>query len=381
MKSLIVLACLFSISLVPSWAQGGGGRRVGGTGARPRIAPPDLNPTLGIFLTGKVVVDDGTALTESALIQSICRGQKRTETHTDSHGSFSFQFGTRNTLGNSEVEMDSESTPRTTPSGRGERRNLQDCELQASLSGYRSDIVQLAGRFSGYENADIGRIVLHRMADVDGFTVSATTAEAPPAARKDLEKALEQVKKDHPEEAQKLLEKAVALFPRFAVAWFELGRVQLGNQDPVGARKSFEQSIAADPKYIKPYHGLTLLNQREKRWPELVEVSDKLLALNPVNFPEIWLSNAIGRFFLNDLAAAEKSARRGLELDLEHRLPRLEYLMGAILMQKADYPAAAEHFRAFLRMTRLPADVAEGNRQLAELARLSGTDLSASGQK
>src|SRR4051794_37826384 len=177
MRSLLGLACLVSLSVLLASAQPGGGRRVP-TPGRPRISAPDINPTTGIFVSGKVVVDDGSVLTESALIQTICRGQKRTETHTDSHGSFSFQFGSRTSM-NRDVDYDAETSSNPTPSGRSERRNLQDCELQASLSGFKSEVVQLGGRFSGDENADVGRVVLHRLANVDGFTISVTTAQAP----------------------------------------------------------------------------------------------------------------------------------------------------------------------------------------------------------
>ncbi len=41
------------------------------------------------------MLDDGTQITESATIQTICRGRKQTVTHTDSHGGFSFEFGDR----------------------------------------------------------------------------------------------------------------------------------------------------------------------------------------------------------------------------------------------------------------------------------------------
>ena len=46
-----------------------------------------------IFISGKVVLDDGTELTEPAVIQTICRGRRHSETYSDVHGSFSFRFG------------------------------------------------------------------------------------------------------------------------------------------------------------------------------------------------------------------------------------------------------------------------------------------------
>jgi Tetratricopeptide repeat len=377
MKSLLLLACVVSISAHLGSAQT---RRPPGPPSRPRIAVPDVNSNTMIFLSGKVALDDGSALSESADIQTICKGQKRTETHTDAHGGFSFQFGSR-TPASSGYEVDADLSGGNQP-GRPERRDLQGCELQASLAGFTSDVIQLSGRFTGEANADVGHIVLHRMNNVEGFTISATTAQAPPPARKALDKGQEQAAKGKWDEAQKSLEKAVSIYPRFALAWFELGRVRLQKNDPAGARQSFQQSIAADSKYISPYHGLTQLALREQNWRELTEVSEKLLALNPVNFPDAWLLNSLGNYYLRQFAAAEKSARRGLAVDTEHRVPKLEYLLGLVLLKKPDYVEAAAHLQAFLKSATKPAEVAAAQKQLDEITRLSAAaNLAASESK
>jgi len=373
MRTLLVCACLLSISAVTAFGQaggGGGGRR--SATPRTRIPAPDLTPNTMIFLTGKVVVDDGSVLTEVVDIQTVCKGQKRTETHTDSHGGFSFQFGSLSTT-SSGMDFEADTPSRGGTAGRPERRDLRDCELRASLAGFTSESIVLGGRFSGEQSADVGRVVLHRLVNVEGFTISATTAQAPGDAKKALDKGQEQLRKSKWDDAQKSLEKAVTIYPKFAVAWFELGRVQLQKNDSAGARHSFEQSLVADSKYINPYHALTQLAMHDRNWKELVEFSEKLLSLNPVNFPDAWLSNALGHYCLRNYSAAEKSARRGLQLDTEHHVPKLEYLLGITLVQKPDYEEAAQHLRAFLSLATKTADVEEAKRQLDEIARLSAT--------
>ena len=62
---------------------------------QPNMNPPDTTMGQRAFISGKVVLDDGTQITESATIQTICRGHKQTVTHTDSHGGFSFELGDR----------------------------------------------------------------------------------------------------------------------------------------------------------------------------------------------------------------------------------------------------------------------------------------------
>ena len=91
MKTLLALACLlcFTFSLASAQRNSGGTT----TSSRPQPTTPDPFSRGSISLSGKVVVDDGSVLTESALILTVCNGQKRTETRSDSHGNFSFQWG------------------------------------------------------------------------------------------------------------------------------------------------------------------------------------------------------------------------------------------------------------------------------------------------
>lgn len=370
MRSLPPVAYVLLTAALTASAQtgGGGGHRAP---ARPRVVIPDTTPDTTIFLSGKVVVDDGTDLGGSADILTVCKNQRRIETHTDIHGAFSFQFGGRS-ANSSDGEYEVDTSSRRSSQGRTERRDLRGCDLQASLAGFTSDSLPLDG-LSGESSMDLGRIVLHRMAHVEGFTISATSAEAPKDARKALEKGQEQQKKSKWDDAQQSFEKAVAIYPRYAVAWFELGSVQIRKNDLAAARHSFEQSLAADSKYINPYHGLTQLALQAQNWKELADFSEKLLALNPVSFPQAWLSNSIGNYYLRNFAVAETSARRGLQVDAEHRVAKLEYLLGVILIKKPDYVEAAQHLRAFQTLTNKPSEVAEAQKQLDEIARLTAS--------
>ena len=369
MKRLLLLcAFLVSVSLLPSAAQT---KRRSTTVPRQPTAAPDTGPTQLIFISGKVVSEDGLELTESASIQSICHGQKHTETHTDARGYFSLQLGGRFGSPSIDPDFDAESDSRTGRVGKPDNRDLRDCDLQASLAGFTSDLVALGGRFTGGENADIGRIVLHRIGGVEGFTVSATTAQAPGAAKKALQHGQQKAKEGKLDDAQKSLEKAVSLYPKFAVAWFELGRVQIQKQDVAGAKQSFLKSVEADARYLNPYSGLTQIALREQHWQEALDASEKLLALNPINFPEMWFSNGVANYCLEHFAAAEKSARRGLEIDTEHHVPRLEYLLGMVLIRKPDYQEAERHLRTFLQMSTQSKDIEEAQKQLSDLARLT----------
>jgi tetratricopeptide repeat protein len=375
--ALLTLTLAFSPSFALAQGRGGGGKS----------APQKTQPSIGdiplgnIFLSGKVVSDDGTPLTERAAIQTICAGQKHNETYTDSHGQFSFEFVTRssartgNTAGIADADS-SWSNPTsvvTTPTSvLGTQRDWNDCELQAVLPGFTSDVVQLS-TISPLGRNDLGRIVLHRSEQIQGTTISATSAAAPSAARKAFEKGCDQEKKSKWDAAQQYFEEAVRIYPSYAVAWYELGRMQAQKKDVAGAGRSFEQALAADPRFASPYQGLAELAFRARQWPQVVSLTEKLLALNPVNFADAWFFNSVANYFLQNLEVAEKSARQGIRTDEQHTIPKLEYVLGMILMEKRSYQEAAVHMQQYLQLVHNPADVDEAQKQLAQIARLSTT--------
>ncbi len=188
-----------------------------------------------------------------------------------------------------------------------------------------------------------------------------------------MRRAARKLSQEKWDEAEPLLAKAVEIFPRFAVAWFDLGRVQFHKHDDAQARHSFEQSIAADPKYVNPYRGLAELDLQQKQWQALVTVTRQLLALNPVSFPDAWLRNSLGNYYLYNFPEAEKSARQGMKVDDQHQVPKLEYLLGVILLQKREYQEAATHIQNYLKFATQPAEIEEAQKQLAEITRLSAS--------
>jgi tetratricopeptide (TPR) repeat protein len=234
--------------------------------------------------------------------------------------------------------------------GRGiSARDLMNCSLQASYPGYRSDIINLFNRHA-LDNPDVGVIVLHRLGNVKGTSVSITTALAPKKARKSYEKGLQLAAKGKIEEAEKHLQEAVDEYPKYAVAWYDLGRMQQTGKDFASARKSYEAAIAADSKFVSPYDGLANIAAIEGKWQEAVDRSKQAVYLNPVEYPSSWFYNALANYNLKHVDLAEKSANEVLKLDGTHRLPQAETLMAQICMERADYAAAAQHLQSYLQL-------------------------------
>jgi regulator of sirC expression with transglutaminase-like and TPR domain len=110
---------------------------------------------------------------------------------------------------------------------------------------------------------------------------------------------------------------------------------------------------------------------RQQQWPEMVAMTDQLLKLNPVDFPQDWLLNAIGNYYLNNFEAAEKSASHGIEVDKQHQFPRLEYLLGMAQYQRHEYADAVVHIRNYVRLAPHASDAQAIQKQADEIERLS----------
>jgi tetratricopeptide (TPR) repeat protein len=250
-------------------------------------------------------------------------------------------------------------------------RDMMNCDLRANLPGYRSEVVNLAGHRM-FDNPDVGTILLHRMGNVEGNTISATSLAAPKDAKKAYDKGKEALKKKKPADAEKEFQKAVDAYPRYAAAWYELGLLQQNAKKNDDARKSYAAALAADPKYVQPYVQLSLLAAKDSNWQDLAEKSARLLKLDPVDFPHFYFLNSVANFNLKNFEAAEKSAVEAQKLDTKHVNPKIEQIMGLIMIEKHDYPGAAEQFRNYLQFAPSAPDAAQVRQQLAELDKVTG---------
>ena len=331
-----------------------------------------------IFLSGRVIMDDGAKPTSDITIKRVCNGNPHTEAHTDSKGNFSFQLGANpmsmmdasdSSVSDMPGRGGNSNSPFNSPGmgGRGiSARDLVGCQIQAYYPGYRSDSVDLTTRHA-LDNPDVGVIVLHRLGNVHGTAISITSELAPKKAKKAYEKGMQLAAKGKVEEAEKKLQEAVDEYPKYAIAWYELGRMQASGHDAAAARKSFEAAVAADSKYVSPYDGLALLAMQASNWQEAADRSKQAVYLNPIEYPSSWFYNALANYNLKHADVAEKSAKEVVKLDGTHRLPQVETLLAQLCADKADYAGAAQHLQAYLQLQPNAPNAEQLRQQLAKL--------------
>ena len=157
------------------------------------------------------------------------------------------------------------------------------------------------------------------------------------------------------------------LYPKYSSAWFDLGQLQEKRGQGEEARKSYEQALAAEPKFIQPYEQLSWMALRELKWQELVDRTDQWLRLDPLNSSDAYYLSSIGNLQTQHFDVAEKNAREAIRMDPDKKNMRARYILGLALAQKEDYGAAAEAIRSFLNTTPEPKDAEAIRKQLAQI--------------
>ncbi|HWC15427.1 MAG TPA: tetratricopeptide repeat protein [Terriglobales bacterium] len=373
-RSIRLTAVLILALSISAFAQrGGSGGNTGGSTTGSRPSTPTNTPTFPqpgtnipntqtqrqiLYITGSVVVSQGTPPPEPVAIERVCGGSAHKEGYTDSKGHYQIQLGQ-----NFELQDVSESGSATSglggmnsgssimgpPSGMGgvNPRDLIGCELRAMLPGFQSSSVMI--RVEGaFGEIRMDTIVLQPIGGGSGSTISLTTMQAPGGARKAYDKAQKDISKNDLKNAEKELTKAVQEYPKFAAAWALLGMVHQDFQQNDQAESDYQHAIAADSQYAKPYFGLAVMAANQKNWKETVRLSEQVNRLAPMAYPEAYFFSGVGSYNLGNMDDAEKSFRKFISLDRDHRRPAAALYLGDILARKQDFAGAAEQAKAYL---------------------------------
>src|SRR5580704_8757509 len=107
MKNSTRFLLLGALATAHLTAQMGGTPTTGSGGQTSVQANPNLgsgggamgsNTTRPIYISGKVVIEDGSAVSPNIAIERVCGGISKTVAYADSNGRFSFQWGDRSTM-------------------------------------------------------------------------------------------------------------------------------------------------------------------------------------------------------------------------------------------------------------------------------------------
>jgi tetratricopeptide (TPR) repeat protein len=353
----------------PSNATGGS---TGLAAAPPSGSSPGTGGPRPIFLSGIVMMDDGSPLPGIVNIQSLCGGVRRTMSQTSSSGGFAFQWS-----GTSAVFGDASQLVRLSGGGGGAASlagsrsgsrgmdPLANCDLTAEYPGHSSSKASLYNR-AGDTSYDVGVIILHRIRAGEGSTVSALSLKAPKEAKKNFDKGTSFVAANKLMDALASFKKAVEAYPDYADAWLSMGKVQwqMGDKDAAGT--SFRKASDLDGKLVGPWQALGFLACDDSKWEDAARYLDQAVRLDPIGSPNAWYFHALASYNLGRFEVAERSVRAEIRLD-RGKNPREDFLLGLILIARQDPEGGAQALRNFLASGPSPEDARLAQRQLTRL--------------
>jgi hypothetical protein len=310
----------------------------------------------GGVLLGKLALEGEPLPWQPMLVSVDCKGDVVNLTQADLRGQFVIRFV--DTHGVERIPVDAQRQMET---------KYEGCQVHASLAGFRSSTVTITVR-NLRDEPDLGTITLFPEGRSSGTELSGTTKTAPANAMKAFEKARAEWLDQDAGAALGSLKKAVAAYPEFAEAWFQLGKLEEAS-DPQGARDAFSKALAADPKFVLPYEQLASMAAQAQQWQQAEDNTNQALQLDPAGTPQLWYDDAWAKFQLGKINQAGVSAGKSLAIDPRHTVLGTEQLLAVILARKADYAGAIEHLRNCLTYFPAGRDADLVKQQIAQLER------------
>jgi superkiller protein 3 len=185
---------------------------------------------------------------------------------------------------------------------------------------------------------------------------------------------MNELKKKKPEKAMPHLEKALEMYPQYAVAWFAKGQALEGMKKLDEAVAAYDKAIEADSKFLSPYLRLATIAASGNQWEKAEQYSATTIRMNPVDFPFAYYLNALSNLQLQNFTKAEESAKEALKMDPGHRMARLDYFLALILANQRKYDEAATHMKAFMKLLPEGTDTAQYQTQLSQIEQMALTE-------
>lgn len=371
------MACLLSLVAWPSWGQRTGvpvqpsqpASSAPSASASPNVSSqPSREVQAPLYVNGRVLMETGQPVPEPVSVGLSCGMREVQVVHTDLKGYFQFTLGA-----GPQSNIDTSASNDTSMGGFGlpggnspfsASNNMMGCELRVSVSGYEP-LSKLMTSPADLGGIDAGTLLLRRRAGVVGSSISVTSLQVPDSARKEFDKGEKDARANHLPSAAQHMEKAVALYDKYAAAWNELGQIHTASHETEKARQAFEKAIAVDAQYIPPYVSLAALELQTEQYDSAADTAGKALALDPSIGSASYIQ-AAADFKLNRLDEAAKSAREA-ENEPHQNIPQVHVLLANIFLEKKDYGNAATQLRAYLKESPHGSFAAEAQQTLVQI--------------
>lgn len=198
--------------------------------------------------------------------------------------------------------------------------------------------------------------------------VTAVDLQVPEKARNEFSKAKELLAKGERDQAVQHLEKAIEIYPRFAMAYNNLAALYMRSKDLKKAREMLNKGLAADPELAWTHVNMARLDLMEGAYAHAIPLMQKALAKEPNN-PEYLLLMCKVQFLAKNYDEVLVYAKRvymtphpnlelahilaGRALEAQKKLAEAQSEYEALVKESPDAPEAAEARASIERLSKL----------------------------
>ncbi|MGA2369938.1 MAG: tetratricopeptide repeat protein [Candidatus Korobacteraceae bacterium] len=177
--------------------------------------------------------------------------------------------------------------------------------------------------------------------------VSASDLNVPVKARKELDKANEEMAMQNWKKALEHLNKSIALAPQYATAYNNLGVFYAKTNDIPHEEEALKKAVSLDEHFAPALLNYAKLCMRQKNFPQAEEMLQKAGTVEPNN-PETLMLLADAEFMDRHFDAAIASAHQAHSSGQDHP-SFVHYIAARAYQQKNQAPEALAEFQLFLQ--------------------------------
>jgi len=180
-----------------------------------------------------------------------------------------------------------------------------------------------------------------------GGMISAAELNIPEKARKEFDRGAEAMQKSEDQKALEHFEKATAIYPQYAMAYNNIGVIQIKTGHKAEARQAFETSTSLNPKSASALVNLAKMSMNDEKYPEADQFIAKAMTAEP-NRMDVMAIAAQTKWMTGDLDAAYAMARKVHGAGEHKGFSVVHLICASILEQKHQPDGAKAEYKLFL---------------------------------
>ena len=181
----------------------------------------------------------------------------------------------------------------------------------------------------------------------DIYSANPLFKDVPKPAIEKFKKGADKMHANDAKAAIPFFESAVAEYPTFAVAYYELGDAYLKDNQLDKALESFVKAIQAKPDYTEAKYSVGYVHYLKKEYEVAAAIFDDVVKIKS-DMAEAEMYRGISLYYLKNVDAAEISLKRTVGMPAGDKLPFAHLYLGQIYITKKKNAEAAAELEKYL---------------------------------